>query len=83
MSKREPFSLWQSFSDLAMGLMAIFALILLLLMNQVSQEKVELEEARESFTRTSRYMAGKFEIYESQEGVLNFVNAILPRRTVN
>ena len=32
-----------------MGLMAILALILLLLMNQVSQEKVELEEAMSPF----------------------------------
>ena len=81
MSKREPFSLWQSFSDLAMGLMAIFALILLLLMNQVSQEKVELEEARESFLRALLdTWRESFEIYESQEGVLNFVNAILAQK---
>ena len=81
MRKQEKFSLWQSFSDLAMGLMAIFALILMILINQVSNDKKELEEQREEFVRDLlTTWKDSFAIYESQEGVHRFINAILSQK---
>ena len=78
MRKQERFSLWQSFSDLAMGLMAIFALILMILINQVSTDKEQLEEDRKEFLeKLVQTMEETFEIYESQNGVHKFINAIL------
>ena len=78
MRKQERFSLWQSFSDLAMGLMAIFALILMILITQISDDKKELEEDRKEFLeKLVQTMEETFEIYESQDGVHKFINAIL------
>jgi hypothetical protein len=47
-ARREPFEVWQSVADLAMGLMATFALALvLLLVQQKNETKVQTERAEE------------------------------------
>jgi hypothetical protein len=49
MARREPFSFWQSYADLGMGLMAVFALILLILLYNANENKDDLKKQRQEF----------------------------------
>ena len=76
----EGFSLWQSFSDLAMGLMAVFTLILVLLLTETQDERDSAErETEQLIEELIKLLESSVDMIEEQEGVVRWINSVFEK----
>ena len=72
--RRREVSFWQSYADLAMGVMAVLALILILLLIQQKDQNANLEKERKDFAEELMKILEKSQsIIERQDDVQHFV----------